>query len=61
MIYDEDAKAKGVYIVGACGWDSIICDLGIVKMKQIFNGSLDFIETFTQINFGSEVKFFFVY
>jgi short subunit dehydrogenase-like uncharacterized protein len=36
--YHEEAKKKGVYIVGACGFDSIPTDLGTVFLKQKFNG-----------------------
>lgn len=34
--YDEDAKKKGVYIVGSCGFDSIPSEMGIAFLKQNF-------------------------
>uniref|UniRef100_A0A914ZLJ2 Saccharopine dehydrogenase NADP binding domain-containing protein n=2 Tax=Parascaris univalens TaxID=6257 RepID=A0A914ZLJ2_PARUN len=52
MKYDEEAKKKGVYIVGACGWDSIPCDLGFNFLKRNFNGQLNHAETFVQLNTG---------
>ncbi|MFH4977961.1 hypothetical protein AB6A40_004670 [Gnathostoma spinigerum] len=51
--YDSEAKKKGVYIVGSCGWDSIPCDLGISFLKREFCGQLGGVETFVQFNSGS--------
>lgn len=52
MKYDELARKNGVYIIGACGWDSIPCDLGINFLKKSFNGQLNHAETFVQLNSG---------
>ncbi|VDM67672.1 unnamed protein product [Strongylus vulgaris] len=52
MIYGEKAKEKGVYIVGACGWDSIPCDLGVNFLKEKFEGDLNHVETFVQMVSG---------
>ncbi len=38
--YHAEAKEKGVYIVGACGFDSIPSDLGTVFLKDKFNGTM---------------------
>ncbi|GMT11669.1 hypothetical protein PFISCL1PPCAC_2966, partial [Pristionchus fissidentatus] len=46
MKYAEQARAKGVYVVGACGWDSIPCDLGTDFLKRNFDGTLGYVETF---------------
>ncbi|KAF8386521.1 ldp-1 [Pristionchus pacificus] len=46
MKYAELAKEKGVYVVGACGWDSIPCDLGTDFLKRNFDGTLGYVETF---------------
>ncbi|MCP9264642.1 Saccharopine dehydrogenase-like oxidoreductase [Dirofilaria immitis] len=43
---------KGLYVVGACGWDSIPCDLGVNFLKNKFNGQLNHVETFAQLNSG---------
>ncbi|XP_018493742.1 saccharopine dehydrogenase-like oxidoreductase [Galendromus occidentalis] len=44
--YHELAKAKNVYIVSACGFDSIPCDTLISFTKENFRGRLNSIETF---------------
>lgn len=36
--YFEEAKAKGIYIVGACGFDSIPCDVGLEFLRKKFDG-----------------------
>lgn len=36
--YHDIAKEKGIYIVSACGLDSIPADLGVVFLEQNFNG-----------------------
>uniref|UniRef100_A0A2K6WCT5 Saccharopine dehydrogenase-like C-terminal domain-containing protein n=1 Tax=Onchocerca volvulus TaxID=6282 RepID=A0A2K6WCT5_ONCVO len=53
MKYNDIAQKKGLYVVGACGWDSIPCDLGVNFLKNKFNGQLNHVETFVQINSGS--------
>ncbi|KAF7636630.1 Sacchrp_dh_NADP domain-containing protein [Meloidogyne graminicola] len=52
MKYAEQAKEKGVYIVSACGWDSIPCDMGMEFLKKNFDGTLTYAETFAKINTG---------
>lgn len=44
--YHEAAKAKGVYIVSACGLDSIPVDLGLIFLQQNFEGTLNSVETY---------------
>lgn len=44
--YDDLARAKGVYIVSACGFDSIPADLGIQHFEKNFGGEVHSIETF---------------
>ncbi|GMS92549.1 hypothetical protein PENTCL1PPCAC_14724, partial [Pristionchus entomophagus] len=51
--YDKAAREKGVYIVGACGFDSIPCDLGTEFLKRNFEGTLAYVETFARMNQGS--------
>ena len=38
MLYHKEAEDKGVYIVGACGFDSIPADCGVVYLQQKFQG-----------------------
>lgn len=42
--YHQEAKEKGVYIVGASGWDSIPADVGTTWTKQQFQGDLNGVE-----------------
>ncbi|GMR47020.1 hypothetical protein PMAYCL1PPCAC_17215, partial [Pristionchus mayeri] len=51
--YDNLAREKGVYILGACGFDSIPCDLGVEFLKRNFDGTLGFVETFARFNKGT--------
>ncbi|CAJ0582659.1 unnamed protein product, partial [Mesorhabditis spiculigera] len=50
--YSQLAKEKGVYVVGACGWDSIPADLGVNFLKKNFPGELNHAETFVQLVTG---------
>lgn len=50
--YDEAAKAKGLYIVGSCGWDSIPSEMGIEFTKEHFDGTLNDVETVVEMNSG---------
>ncbi|OZC07948.1 hypothetical protein X798_05055 [Onchocerca flexuosa] len=52
MKYNDIAQKKGLYVVGACGWDSIPCDLGVNFLKNKFSGQLNHVETFVQMNSG---------
>ena len=44
--YDKLARDAGVYIVSACGFDSIPCDLGVVFTRSKFEGDLNSIEAY---------------
>ncbi|XP_023216296.1 saccharopine dehydrogenase-like oxidoreductase [Centruroides sculpturatus] len=48
--YHEEAIQKGIYIIGACGFSSIPCDLGVSLVKKIFPGDLNSVETYLQLN-----------
>lgn len=37
--YNDAARQKGIYIVSACGFDSIPGDMGLVFLQQQFKGS----------------------
>lgn len=50
--YNEKAKEKGIYIVSACGLDSIPADLGVIFLQKKFEGTLNSVETYLQ--FGNE-------
>lgn len=44
--YNEAAREKGIYIVGATGWDSVPADVGTTWTKKIFKGDLNSVEIF---------------
>ncbi|OBZ90831.1 Saccharopine dehydrogenase-like oxidoreductase [Choanephora cucurbitarum] len=53
--YQEKAKAKGVTIVHACGFDSVPTDLGVLYTKQLYtqrNWTINQIEMFLKIHVG---------
>ncbi|XP_013390407.1 saccharopine dehydrogenase-like oxidoreductase [Lingula anatina] len=55
--YDAQAKEKGIYIVGSCGFDSIPAEMGLLFTKNKFEGDLNSVESFIQIKFAvPEVK-----
>ncbi|KAJ8932942.1 hypothetical protein NQ314_014321 [Rhamnusium bicolor] len=45
---NEIAKEKGIYVVSACGFDSIPADLGIVFLQQEFEGTLNSVVTYLE-------------
>lgn len=47
--YDDLAREKGVYIVSACGFDSIPMDLGLVFLEKHFDGEVHSVETFLKV------------
>ncbi|XP_067138189.1 saccharopine dehydrogenase-like oxidoreductase [Centruroides vittatus] len=50
--YHEEAIQKGIYIIGACGFSSIPCDLGVSLIKKIFPGDLNSVETYLKLSKG---------
>ncbi|KAK0411882.1 hypothetical protein QR680_005898 [Steinernema hermaphroditum] len=52
MKFNQLAREKKVFVVGACGFDSLPCDLGIHFLKRKFKGDLCYVETMIQIHYG---------
>ncbi|XP_072396596.1 saccharopine dehydrogenase-like oxidoreductase [Diabrotica undecimpunctata] len=50
--YNELAREKGIYIVSACGLDSIPCDLGLIHLEDKFDGVIN--SAVTYINTWNE-------
>jgi len=48
--YHKEAEAKGIHIVGTCGFDSIPADVGLETLRERFPGELTFAESF--VHFG---------
>lgn len=46
MEYDDLARQKGVYIVSACGFDSIPADMGLQFFSKHFDGEVHSVETY---------------
>lgn len=44
--YNDLAREKGVYVISACGFDSIPADLGTVFLENHFDGEVNSIETY---------------
>jgi short subunit dehydrogenase-like uncharacterized protein len=43
--YSAKAKENKVYVVGACGFDSIPCEMGVQYLQQNFEGELNAVES----------------
>lgn len=46
--YNDLASEKGVYIVSACGFDSIPADMGILFLENHFDGEVNSVETYLE-------------
>lgn len=44
--YHEWACDKGVYVISACGYDSVPADLGVLHLEKIFHGAVHSIECY---------------
>lgn len=44
--YNEAAQEAGVYVISACAFCSVPCDLGIIFTQQKFEGEINSIETY---------------
>ncbi|XP_073955234.1 saccharopine dehydrogenase-like oxidoreductase [Choristoneura fumiferana] len=54
--YDQAAKDAGVYIISACGFDSIPNDMGLVYMQQKFDGTLNSVESYISSDLPREYQ-----
>lgn len=54
--YNKAAQEAGIYIVSACGFDSIPVDLGIIFTQQTFGGEINTIETYLKLWTTGNVK-----
>ncbi|CAG9579541.1 unnamed protein product [Danaus chrysippus] len=46
LVYGSLAREAGVFIISACGFDSIPNDLGVIFMQQNFEGTLNSVESY---------------
>ncbi|XP_037946561.1 saccharopine dehydrogenase-like oxidoreductase [Teleopsis dalmanni] len=54
--YNEQAKEKNVYVVSACGFDSIPADMGIIFIEKNFDGVVNSVETYLQCSTKGETS-----
>lgn len=47
--YHQKAVDNGVYVIGACGFDSIPADLGQVCVKRAMGGDVNSVETYLKV------------
>lgn len=52
--YNEQASEQGVYVIGACGFDSIPAEFGLQFTKDKFPGILNTAESFLTFNTGEK-------
>ena len=45
----QKAVENGVYVIGACGFDSIPADLGQICVKKQMGGDVNSIETYLKV------------
>ena len=50
LLYSGKAQEAGVYIIGACGFDSIPSDMGVAFTKQNFSGKFKCILVQVQVH-----------
>lgn len=53
--YNKAAQEAGIYIISACGFDSIPCDLGILYTQKNFKGEINTIESYLKMRNTSNV------
>ncbi|EZA51718.1 hypothetical protein DMN91_003609 [Ooceraea biroi] len=54
--YNKAAQEAGVYVVSACGFDSIPTDLGIIFTQEKFGGQINSIETYIVLQQAAGVR-----
>ncbi|KAG8040653.1 hypothetical protein G9C98_002649 [Cotesia typhae] len=54
--HSKAAQEAGVYVISACGFDSIPCDLGIIFVQQKFGGEVNSVETYLKSKVDGNFK-----
>ncbi|XP_039750700.1 saccharopine dehydrogenase-like oxidoreductase [Pararge aegeria] len=44
--YDQQARDAGVFVISACGFDSVPNDLGVIHLQRHFGGTLNSVESY---------------
>lgn len=50
----QTAQEKGIFVIGACGFDSIPAEMCLAYMHEKFQGDLDQVETFVTLRHGPQ-------
>jgi len=64
--YHASAQKNNVYVVGACGFDSIPAEMGILYLERKFNGQLNSVESYLsfktdKVSFCITILYFLFY
>ncbi|XP_054281886.1 saccharopine dehydrogenase-like oxidoreductase [Macrosteles quadrilineatus] len=54
--YNKAAEEKGVYVISACGFDSIPADMGLIYFIEKFNGEVNAVETYLESDSNEKVE-----
>jgi len=52
--YEDAARAKGVHVVSACGYDSVPAEMGVLLLNQSFDGGAASVEMFNAMKESKE-------
>lgn len=50
--YYKEAEEKGIYVIGACGFDSVPVEMAVTYLRNNFQGEVCQVETFASMNPG---------
>lgn len=56
LYYHEAAEKKGSYIISACAFESVCCDLGVIHIVNNFPGEVNSVESFLTFKGKSDVS-----
>lgn len=54
--YNEQAKEKNLFIISACGFDSIPADMGVIFLEQKFQGVVNSVESYLDMKNSSNAS-----
>jgi short subunit dehydrogenase-like uncharacterized protein len=54
--YNEEAKSKKLFIIGGCGFDSVVADIGVLFTRQNSKVNLESIESYLTLQTTGKVK-----
>ncbi|XP_063827243.1 saccharopine dehydrogenase-like oxidoreductase isoform X2 [Ostrinia nubilalis] len=54
--YDNEARQAGIYVISACGFDSIPNDMGVIFLEKNFQGTLHSVESYLSLSTVKEYQ-----